>query len=105
MAGKTKAAKRPGAKPDGKSIFQATPIIIKGGDSLHVTSDLIKFEDDDGKRVSHVKIKNKGSIREISIVGGIDMNNAAGDGSEDKPFDIPLTGKKHTIVITFFRES
>jgi hypothetical protein len=104
MAGKRKAAKGPGAKPNGKTIFQATPIIIKGGDSLHVYSDLVDFEDDDGKRVSHVKIKNKGSIREISIKGSIDLGSVKGDGSKDHPLDIPLTGKNHTICITFFRE-
>ena len=103
MAGKRKVAKGAGSKRNGESIFQVTPIIIKGGDSIHFQSDLIDFEDDDGKKVPHVQIKNRGRIGEVSIRGGI--KSVVGDGSAAKPYDITLDSARAIIVITFLRES
>lgn len=102
MARKPKASKASG-QGDDKRILQVTPIIIKGGDSIHFHSDLIDFEDDDGKKGPHFKIKNKGRIAEVSIRGGI--KSVVGDGSPAKPMDITLDSAKAIIVITFLRES
>jgi len=71
MAKKGKAAKSTPTTTGRVEIRQITPIIIKGGDSLHIHSDVVLLEDDDAKLVDHVKIKNKGFIDEIQIRGGI----------------------------------
>jgi hypothetical protein len=101
MARKPKAAKPKPAKANGH-ILQITPIIIKRGDSLHIRSELVKFEDDDGKKINHVQIKHTGRIGEVSIVSGI--GKVSGNGSDDTPLDIMLTGKEATVFISFLRE-
>jgi hypothetical protein len=103
MAKRGKAVQSTPTKTGREEIVQITPIIIKGGDSLHIHSDVVLLEDDDGKLVDHVKIKNKGSITEVQIRGGI--GNVTGDGSNANPYAIKLTSKKATVHVNFMRES
>jgi hypothetical protein len=96
----TRARKGSGAQSNGKSIFQITPIIIKGA-SVDVDSPLLDFEDDDGKRVPHYKIRDKGRISEVTIKGDAVVKPRL----PGKPLDITINGANVTIGITFLRQT
>lgn len=86
----------------GTSTKQITPIIIKGGESVHFRIALLDFEDDSGNKHQHFKVKESGRLGKLIMRAGI--ASVTGNGSSSRPLEITFNSQVAEIVMEYLAQ-
>ena len=86
----------------GPSAKQITPIIIKGGESVHFRIALLDFEDDSGRKHQHFKVKESGRLGKLRMRAGI--ASVTGNGTSARPLEITFNSQVAEIVMEYLAQ-